>query len=85
MGGAVSVAQAHKDSGIHFFAQTDLALTSMQGNAAFTSGDFELALVRYTKSIEIDPSDPAFYSNRAAALEKLGEYSKSLTDANVQH
>ena len=36
-----------------------------QGNKAFAAHDWPAAIEFYTKAIELDPTKPAFYSNRA--------------------
>lgn len=36
-----------------------------QGNKAFAAHDWPAAIEFYTKAIDLDPSKPAFYSNRA--------------------
>ena len=36
-----------------------------QGNQAYKSSDYKKALQLYTKAIELNPKDPAFYLNRA--------------------
>ena len=58
MGGSVSLASDLKQ----------------QGNAAYKSGDFELAVVKFTEAIGADHSNHLLYSNRSAALLKLEYY-----------
>ena len=36
-----------------------------KGNAAFAKKDWNDAIDFYSQAIELDPTDPAFYSNRA--------------------
>ena len=50
-------------------------------NAACQSGDFEKAISLYTEAIQLDPANHILYSNRSAALIKLGQFSKALKDA----
>ena len=47
-------------------------------NAACQSGDFEKAISLYTEAIKLDPANHILYSNRSAALIKLGQFSKAL-------
>lgn len=63
------------------------------GNAAFKQGDHAAALVAYTRSIELDPSEFALYLNRSITFLKLKRYvplgSSSIvlqaTDRKVRH
>jgi len=45
------------------------------------SKEFELAVACYTKSIEINPSEAASYSNRAMAYLKMKKYGSCIDDA----
>lgn len=36
-----------------------------QGNEAFKKHDWESAIASYSKAIELDDTDPTYYSNRA--------------------
>jgi serine/threonine-protein phosphatase 5 len=53
-----------------------------QGNAAFKAHDWPTAVDFYTKAIEKDGSQAAFYSNRAAANIKLEAYGYAIADAS---
>ncbi|KAG0704776.1 hypothetical protein DFH29DRAFT_1034785, partial [Suillus ampliporus] len=46
---------------------------TLQGNAAFKSGDYPAAIGHYTSAILADANDPTFPLNRAAAYLKLGK------------
>jgi len=53
------------------------------GNAAYSSKNYPEAVKCYTKAIETDTSsNPALYTNRAAAYAGLNDWEKSLADAN---
>ncbi len=53
-----------------------------KSNVACQSGDFSSAVSLYSEAIKIDPSNHILYSNRSAALIKLGQFGKALQDAN---
>lgn len=54
-----------------------------QGNKLFKAGNYLKAAAIYTQAIKQDPSNPALYSNRAAAFLNLVKLSKALTDAET--
>lgn len=57
--------------------------SKQEGNALLASGDYKLALRRYTEAIDFSQGqDHTLYSNRAFAFTKLGEYARALSDAN---
>ena len=56
----------------------DAVLTNDLGMCKLSRGDFEQALVRFTKAAGIAPDDARFRSNMAVALGMLGRYSESL-------
>jgi len=45
-----------------------------EGNAFFKRGQFENAIAKYKQATDVDPSEPAYWSNMAACYEKLGNY-----------
>jgi len=54
-----------------------------KGNAEYSKQNWGEAIKCYTKAIELDTtSNPALYTNRAAAYAGLKEWEKSLLDAN---
>jgi len=52
-----------------------------KGNKFFSSGKFNEAIQWYTKAIQLDPLDSAFYSNRAAAYMSANKSDEALKDA----
>lgn len=52
-----------------------------QSNAACQSGDYATAVSLYTDALHLDPSNHILYSNRSAALVKMGQFSQALQDA----
>lgn len=61
---------------------SDLALVKKnEGNQAFELKDYEHAFQLYSEAIENDPNNPVFYTNRAAALVRLGRTKEALLDA----
>lgn len=54
-----------------------------EGNRLMKEDKYLEATQMYTKAIQIDPRNPIFYCNRAAAWTRLGDYDKSISDANL--
>ncbi|KAG8012154.1 Tetratricopeptide repeat protein 28, partial [Nibea albiflora] len=52
-----------------------------QSNEACQRGDFHAAVQLYTNALEADPQNCILYSNRSAALLKLGQHQAALDDA----
>jgi len=51
------------------------------GNKAFAAHDWNTAIDLYTKAIELDDQDPAYWANRAAAYMKTEAYGYAIRDA----
>ena len=56
-------------------------LKKNEGNQAFEAQDYEKAFQLYSEAIESDPNNAVFYTNRAAALIRLGRTKEGLFDA----
>lgn len=52
-----------------------------QSNTACQSGDYATAVSLYTDALQLDPSNHILYSNRSAALVKMGQFAQALQDA----
>jgi len=50
------------------------------GNAAYKKKDFATAIQHYNNAIQLDPTDMAFVTNRAAAHFEWGKYEESIKD-----
>ena len=51
------------------------------GNAHMSKKAYDAAIDNYTKSIELDPENPVYYSNRAAAHSSKGDHEKAVEDS----
>lgn len=54
-----------------------------EGNRLMKEEKYAEAIKMYTQAINIDPRNPIFYCNRAAAWTRQGDYDKSISDANL--
>lgn len=52
-----------------------------QGNDAFKAGDFGKAIEFYTYATELDPKNHIYFTNRSMCYFKMGDFTKSLRDA----
>lgn len=52
------------------------------GNEYFKSQDYEKAIELYSEAIELNPSEPTFYTNRSIAYFRTEAYGYALEDAN---
>jgi tetratricopeptide (TPR) repeat protein len=52
-----------------------------EGNAHMTSKQYDEAIDAYTKAIERDPSNPVYFSNRAAAHSSKSDHLSAVADA----
>ncbi|KAG9131953.1 hypothetical protein Leryth_023219 [Lithospermum erythrorhizon] len=52
------------------------------GNAAYKKKDFENAISRYSKAIELDNEDISFLTNRAAVYLEMGRYEDCIKDCD---
>ncbi|KAG7098936.1 hypothetical protein E1B28_000826 [Marasmius oreades] len=54
-----------------------------RGNALMSSKKFDEAIDSYTQAIALDPSNPIYYSNRAAAYSSKGDHLSAIGDAEL--
>lgn len=54
-----------------------------KGNEFFKKGQYEEAITWYSKAIEKEPSNHAYYSNRSAAKTGMKDYKGAIEDANL--
>jgi len=52
-----------------------------EGNALMSSKDYSGAIEVYNKAVELDPSNPVYYSNRAAAYSSKEEHERAIVDS----
>jgi tetratricopeptide (TPR) repeat protein len=50
------------------------------GMTHLQTGDFNRAILCFNKAIELDPTDPSFYSNRGAAYAAKGRNDQAISD-----
>lgn len=53
----------------------------IEGNKAMAVKNYDEALQKYTEAIELNPNNPLYYSNRAAAYSQVNKPSQAATDA----
>lgn len=51
------------------------------GNAQMSNKDYDAAVESYNKAIALDPSNPVYFSNRAAAHSNKGDHLSAVGDA----
>jgi DnaJ family protein C protein 7 len=52
----------------------------LEANALYKQGKYNEAILKYSKSIELQPNNATYYSNRAAAYTMLRKYKESIRD-----
>lgn len=58
-------------------------LKKKAGNEEYSKKNYHAAVDLYTEAIDLEPSCPAYYGNRAAAFIMMEKYSQALEDANM--
>ena len=53
----------------------------MEGNALISAKSYSSAIQKYNEAIALDPTNPVYYSNRAAAYSAEGSHEKAVEDA----
>lgn len=70
------------DEGARFgLSKAEFMEKVQQSNEACQRGDFQAAVYLYTDALRADPQNCILYSNRSAALLKLGQHQAALDDA----
>jgi small glutamine-rich tetratricopeptide repeat-containing protein alpha len=52
-----------------------------EGNAKMSVKNFDAAIESYGKAVALDPNNPVYYSNRAAAYSSKGDHLAAIGDA----
>jgi small glutamine-rich tetratricopeptide repeat-containing protein alpha len=52
-----------------------------EGNAQMSSKNYDAAIESYGKAVALDPNNPVYYSNRAAAYSSKGDHLAAIGDA----
>ncbi|XP_042368337.1 tetratricopeptide repeat protein 31-like isoform X2 [Plectropomus leopardus] len=74
---AASVTHSHEEN---IKISTDLAVI---GNKFASAGDFNMAVKYFTDAIKYNPTEFKLFGNRSFCFEKMQEYEKALTDAEL--
>ena len=61
----------------------DVAALLKDADAAFSRGEYNMAIRHYTSAIELDPKASVLYTKRAAAYMSSRQGSQALRDLNV--
>uniref|UniRef100_A0A673C6G1 Tetratricopeptide repeat domain 28 n=1 Tax=Sphaeramia orbicularis TaxID=375764 RepID=A0A673C6G1_9TELE len=70
------------DEGVRYgLSKAEFMEKVQQSNEACLRGDFQAAVRLYSDTLQADPQNCILYSNRSAALLKLGQYQAALDDA----
>ena len=52
-----------------------------KGNSYMSAKDYTEAISAYTKAVDLDPTNPVYYSNRAAAHSSMSNHAEAISDA----
>ena len=70
------------DDGVRYgLSKAEFMEKVQQSNEACQRGDFQAAVCLYSDALQADPQNCILYSNRSAALLKLGQHKAALDDA----
>jgi tetratricopeptide (TPR) repeat protein len=64
-------------------AREAAATEKAAGNAAYKAKDFDAAIAAYTRAAELDPTDPTYLTNRAAAKLEAGDAAGAVADCDA--
>uniref|UniRef100_A0A673CUR4 Uncharacterized protein n=1 Tax=Sphaeramia orbicularis TaxID=375764 RepID=A0A673CUR4_9TELE len=65
------------------FANELKKISHLLGNKFASAGDFSQAVKYFTDAIKYNPTEFKLFGNRAFCFEKMQEYEKALTDAEL--
>lgn len=69
-----------KEDELAYLDKDKAAEAKERGNKLFKENKFADAIIDYTEAIKRDPTNPAFFSNRAACYQKLMEWQRGMED-----
>lgn len=61
-------------------AQEQAAAAKKVGNGFYSKGEYDKAIVEYTKAIGLYDKDHSYFSNRSACYAEIGKYEEALAD-----
>jgi small glutamine-rich tetratricopeptide repeat-containing protein alpha len=73
--------QSSQSSGPSADDKAQAEKSKQAGNAQMSNKDYDAAIESYNKAISSDPTNPVYYSNRAAAYSSKGDHLAAVGDA----
>ncbi|KAF9513789.1 hypothetical protein BS47DRAFT_1295834 [Hydnum rufescens UP504] len=73
--------QAAKPSGPSAEDRSAAETLKQAGNAHMSAKAYTKAIESYTRAAELDPTNPVYYSNRAAAYSSIEDHDRAIEDA----
>lgn len=80
---APSTPAAPKTAGPSDADKADADALKSKGNAAMAKKDYTTAIDFYTQALKLNPNNPIYLSNRAAAYSSTGNYDEAIVDAQI--
>eukprot|EP01083_Nonionella_stella_P267683 904365_1 len=74
----------HNDNTTNINSKTDnhkAELLKTEGNKLMKKHKYKAAVAQYSKAIDLDPNNAIYFSNRASAQTKLGNYTQAILDS----
>ena len=81
-GTSTSAASSPAPNGITELDKAAAEKLKNTGNGHMATKDYDAAIEAYTKAVELDPTNPVYFSNRAAAHSSKGDHATAIVDAN---